>query len=337
MRKIRCVRGNSRFSTKAFFHPDFLNKKNKIAPLGRENILLDRKFRLFFEAYKNLDQQSKNEIYNLILFSNNIHQYFENLEIDVNSIRNKNINRILGNDTLKELMDALWESLKTNAWDIDKHYEEFFNRLPQTKTCPFCGINQLPTNYRADYDHIAAKSIYPISAICLKNIAPSCSECNQKYKRDLDIFYEKVNDDSEIRRPFNYPYSSSLNIEVNFNGTILPYTDINNFQGEWKINISPDNQAVKTWNDIYKIKNRYINDVLKVDYDTWVGEFIQELKDHKININDCHQLKKYFIKHFIRYTKNKLQKRYILKSALFKYFYKCDNVLFYNQLIQKIN
>lgn len=61
---------------------------------------------------------------------------------------------------------------KSNAWEIDAHYKDFFEDL-QSKTCTFCGINQLPNpeSYRADYDHIAYKGLYPISTINLKNIA----------------------------------------------------------------------------------------------------------------------------------------------------------------------
>lgn len=232
-------------------------------------------------------------------------------------------------------MSALWKSLKSTAWEIDEHYKEFFENL-DNKTCTFCGINQLPNpeSYRTDYDHLAYKGLYPISAINLKNIAPSCSECNSKFKLQKDILY---NEDLITRRVFNYPYENFIDVQIDFNGTILPQTVVGNDMGIWNINFIPDNDFTNTWEYIYNIKQRYINEVLNVDYKTWIGEFKKELKEFNITINNYNDIKAHFLRHSQRYNEDRLQKRYIVKSSLFRYFNSCDNEIFYNQLIAEIN
>lgn len=336
IRKIRFVSTTRSFEPSTFFAPSFLNRQGVIAPNGRENKNLTTKFKSFFDSFKKLNQPLKEEFYKLILFSKDLHLYFEDNNVDVTVLHKSNISRIIGNDSFKELMIALWDSLKTNAWEIDEHYNQFFeNQL--IKTCTFCGVNQLPNplSYRSDYDHIAFKGDYPISSINLKNIAPSCSECNQKFKHSKDVFY--TDEKLKVRRVFIYPFSNFIDVQIDFSHSVLPNTDITNLKGEWVIKFIPDNDFTKTWDEVFEIKSRYINEVLNVDYKTWLGEFEDELKDYGIKINNSVELKEYLKKHFDRYNKSRLQKRYIVKSSLFRYFYECDNNIFYTQLMKSIN
>jgi hypothetical protein len=335
IRKIRTAKSNSNFTTTKYFHSSFLNASGRVTPNIRVNANLENKFKLFFNSYKILSQNLKDEFYSLVLMSRDFHLYFEDDNFDVRPLQRDNIRRIVGNDTFDGLMSALWDCLKTNSWEIDKHYEDVFNNMPESKTCPFCGINQMsnPQSYRADYDHLGLKGKYPLSCINLKNIAPSCSECNQKYKHDKDVFYADT--PPIIRRPYNYIFSSFIDVQVTFTGTILPYTNPLNEAGQWVVNFFPDNNITTTWDAVYEIRQRYILDVLVIDYNTWIGEFIDEVKGH--GINTVQELKRCFIMHFKRYGKRKLQKRYIVKSSLFKHFYKCNDNVFYNQLISQIN
>ena len=48
---------------------------------------IQKKFNLFFDDFKKLEQEAKDEFYNLIIFSKNIHLYFED----------NSINNIIGN------------------------------------------------------------------------------------------------------------------------------------------------------------------------------------------------------------------------------------------------
>lgn len=335
IRRIRTAKNNASFIPAKYFHADFLNKDGKIAPNRKENKSLTASFKVFFDTYKQLSQELKDEFYNIVLFSMSLPIYFGDESIDVSSLHKDNIRRIIGNETFENLMETLWNNLKTNSWEIDKHYQEFYDNLPSTKVCPFCGINQLssPKSYRADYDHIAFKGDYPLSSINLKNIAPSCCDCNQRFKHSKNVFYK----DNGTRRSYVYPYTSYIDIELDFKGTILPNTDINNAQGRWEVSFIPYNSSVETWEYIYEIKQRYADEVLNVDYKVWIDEFEQEISNYSEKATNVEQLKAYFLKFYNRYADNKLQKRYLIKSSLFKYFSECNNNLFYNQIIRRVS
>lgn len=333
IRKIKNIGSSARFIPSRYFHASFLNSDGKIAPNGRENVSLHDSFRNFFETFKKLEQTKKDEFYGLIVFSINIHDYFEDSTKNTSVLRSENIIRILGNNSFSSLMDTLWGSLKTNAWEIDKHYKDFYEELTH-KTCPFCGLNKLPSpnSYRADYDHLAYKSDYPMSSINLKNIAPACEECNQRRKNSKDVFYAK---DSVIRRKFNYPYKHFYNLEIDFARCILPNTEEEDLKGKWEIDFKPNNEFVQTWENIYEIKQRYVDEVLKIEYNKWYDHFVDEHKNTQVD--NYEELKKRFLKNFKRFYKYKLDKGYIVKTSLYKFFYKCNNHVFYDQLIKELN
>ncbi|WP_312171457.1 hypothetical protein [Chryseobacterium sp.] len=336
IRKIRNVAPSAIFVTSNFFHPSFLNADGIITPSTKPAPKLELAFKNFFETFRALSQPLKDEFYKLVVMSIDIDKYFDDDTKDVRMLKNDNIVRIIGNDTFEKLMTALWGSLKGNAWEIDAHYEMFFENT-EIKTCTFCGINQFPNpeSYRADYDHLAFKGLYPITSINLKNIAPSCSECNTKFKLQKDIFYE---DDGVTRRVSNYPFKSHIDVIVNLEGTTLPHTEEGvSSKGNWIINFIPDNPFTKTWEKIYELKHRYAKEVLEVDFNTWIGQFKKELKQYNIKINNNDELKGYFNLHYTRYDEDRLQKRHIVKSALFKYLNECNNENFYNQVTKEIN
>lgn len=128
-----------------------------------------------------------------------------------------------------------------------------------------------------------------------------------------------------------------IEVQIDFTGTILPQTVLGNENGTWNLNFVPNNDYTRTWEDLYNIKHRYITEVLQVDFKTWLGHFKKELQQYNVIINDHDEIKNYFLKHYERYNEERLQKRYIVKSSLFKYFNECDNEVFYNQLISEIN
>lgn len=335
LRSIRNINKTATFKPENYFHSSFLNHQNKIAPNRRENKELTKRFKDFFDKFKKLDKADKEKFYKVVLFSRHIVDYFENITVDVNPMHADSINAIIGDTSFSSLMTSLWDNLKSNSWEIDKHYEEIFKTVPDSKICPFCGINQLanPKAYRTDYDHLAFKGNYPMSAINLENLAPSCNECNQKYKFTTDVFYD---DDNRIdRRIFVYPYRNFVNVKIDFSRSILPNTDASNLAGQWEIDFIPNDMRTNTWNEVYSIKTRYVDEVLAVDYKNWIYNFIDEYKNRNINSNS--ELKKCFIKQFKRYHFNRLQKRYIIKSSFYRYLYKCNNQAFYDQVIKQLN
>ncbi len=89
---------------------------------------------------------------------------------------------------------------------LDKPW--FINELDM-KVCPYCNrnyiFNFLKTNKKnatAQLDHFFDKGTYPYLAVCLYNLVPSCSTCNQrKSTKKCNIFY---------------PYLESFNDSVKF-------------------------------------------------------------------------------------------------------------------------
>ena len=89
---------------------------------------------------------------------------------------------------------------------LDKPW--FINEL-EMKVCPYCNRNYIfnflkanKKNATAQLDHFFDKSSYPYLAICMYNLVPSCSTCNQrKSSKKVDIFY---------------PYLESFNESVKF-------------------------------------------------------------------------------------------------------------------------
>lgn len=333
MRKVKNVAKSAKFTPNNFFHDSFLTN-GKIAPKGRENKELNNRFKAFFDVYKKLNKDKKIEFYELIIFSQDIYKYFEDISItDIKKIQSSNIKTLLNNsDVFHQLMDSMWNYLKSpNAWEIDKHYEAFYNNLPDSKMCPFCGMNKISDKdlYRSDYDHIAYKAEFPISSIDLKNITPSCSECNTKFKTTKNVFYA-FNDAS--RSQYYYPYtfkSAYIDLSISFDliGSLFPNTDLANINGIWKITINPNNDTTKTWNKIYSIESRYIK-LLSVNYLQWNDELIfgcnkfPDIESLKSRINE-------FKKGF---NPNKLRIEYHIKYAYYDFLEKSMNDILFNQI-----
>lgn len=335
MRKIRVLDKKKSFVPNLYFHSSFINSSGEIAPRGVVNKGIQNRFKLFFDDFKKLDQISKKEFYDLVVFSKDIHQYFEDVNFDqIHLLRTENINRILKNsDSFRNLMDSLWKYLKSpNAWEIDKHYEEFYGKLPNSKMCPFCGLNEISNQelFKADYDHIAYKADYPISSINLKNLAPSCADCNRNFKKAKDVFYK-----NDIRRPFFYPYVfkrnfQNQNLEFDLTGSIIPNTDLSNIKGKWIVNIIPINDFIATWDEIYSIRARYS---LYVKHEKWLQEFTQPLKIQNVNFKTLADLKDYLSKYKeIFDPKKNLYTEYHIKYSYFNYLELSINDLLFNQI-----
>jgi 5-methylcytosine-specific restriction endonuclease McrA len=329
LRKIKSTNSNSNFIVSRYFHPNFQVKIND----SRSKKLKDA-FKLFFNSYKVLDENLKREFDSIIIDSLGIETYFEDISKNCEIFNNDNIVRIINNDSFKQLLLMLYKKLSTwNIWEIDKHYLLIYNEMPSHKSCPFCGINQMSRTYKPDYDHIAYKAKYPIFAINLKNLVPMCSECNQKNKKQKDVFYK-----DNLRRPFAYPYSSSIDLELDFSNSIIPDTDITNQSGKWKVKFLPNNNHVKTWNDVFEIEKRYIADNVSPKFDKWTyGYFIDDVVNLEKKINDFSDLKKELKNYSIRFLNKKLEDSNIIWGYLFLYLAECNNDVFYKTLLNEYN
>lgn len=334
MRKIKDVSKGKIFTPNLYFHEKFLNSSGRIAPKGTVNKDIHDKFKLFFDDFKSLDQKTKNEFYNIIIFSQKIHLCFEDASINqVIELQTANIKRLLNNsNSFNNLMDSLWNYLKSpNSWEIDKYYKDFYEKLPESKMCPFCGLNEISDQelFKSDLDHIAFKANYPISSINLNNIAPSCSDCNQKFKKSKDVFFKK----DGTRRVFTYPYIfngrfQNLDIEIDLRGSIIPNTNITKQEGEWLINFKPDNDFTTSWEDIYRIKKRYS---IYIKHIKWLQEFTFPLKIKNSKFTTQDELRSY-LSLYKEQFKNKLITEYHIKYSYFNHLEISLNEVLFNQI-----
>ena len=324
-RKIRSVNNNAQFSLNKYFHSDFV----KII----KGTKLEKKFRSFFKHFKSLNTSKQDKFYKIIKETQSLNQIFEDTSIDCNEFSIDGLQKVLGDTTtLVDLMSSLYKniSLKDGRWNIYDHYYGVY-KATAVKICPFCGVEILHKLHREDYDHLAAKSIYPLFAINMRNLAPMCAYCNEKIKLKKDVFYKDNN--KTIRRPFAYPYKTSFNIKLDFNGSIIPQTDINFQEGDWRIDFSPNHELVKTWLDVFEIENRYIEDYIKEFYKDWITHFLLIYSasiNSEIDLKD--KLKEYSDKLYLQ----PLHEKNIIKSSLFKYFSECNNSTFYSSMMKRI-
>lgn len=145
---------------------------------------------------------------------------------------------------------------------FEKLYKNFRSSSPGKKyvqtldinVCPYCNRNYIfnfskkkGTEATAQLDHFFDKSSYPYLALCIYNLAPSCSTCNlRKSKKQDDIFY---------------PYEESFNDYVKFN---YGFNDSNvdffhKDKIEVKLNIKKSRDKAQSHIDVFNIQNLYNN------------------------------------------------------------------------------
>ena len=323
--KIRSLDPSSSFQLEKYFHSSFITILN-------DSNELTKKFETFFETFKKLSNENKNEFYKLIINNSHIEDSFENINVCCLNMQTDNIKSLLGNNSLNILMNHLFEvTLKSKRYKIKEHYEFIYNSMPK-KVCPFCGLTKMHKTFQEDYDHLAPKSKYPLLAINIKNLAPMCHVCNTKFKKEIDIYYS-----NKIRRPFAYPYKTVLNIDIDFSGSIIDQSSISDISGSWKIKIVPNSPINETWVDIFQIEKRYKEDYLDVDFNDWIDEFIDSLiKDNVILKNSKDVINQLSLMADSLYT-NRLTNCNIIKAPLFRFLSKSNFQVFYDSILFKYN
>jgi len=203
--------------------------------------------------------------------------------------------------------------------------------MPNHKACPFCGIGTMHQTFQEDYDHLACKKHYPLSATNLKNLAPMCGPCNTKFKKDIDVLY-----DQSIRRPFAYPYTTVINVEFDYSKSIIPGTDKKTSKGHWKIEIIPNSDINKTWFTVFQIEKRYVMDYVQPKFDIWIDNFLDDIADNNISIPNVTTLKAELKKISKSWKSKRFIESNIIKGPLFDYLADCNNSIFYNSIMRRL-
>jgi len=308
--KIRGVKSNARFIKEKYIHPDFLLFFRRAKT---DN--LEIRFKAFFDSYKKLPSDKRDQFNDLVRFGISIEKSFEDTSILCYKAHAKNIKTILGNDSLKHLMEFLYtNTFKSPTLRLKDHYKQLYGTF-QKKVCPFCGVELMCETYQEDYDHIAPQSKYPLVAINLKNLAPMCHKCNSKFKKEVDIYY----DDKKKRRPYAYPYNTSITIDLDFSGSIIEQTDSSNYSGIWCIKILPEQPLTKTWDEVFHIIERYKTDYIEAKFQDWINDFLESLRICKVRIATKGELVQLFSKFADSFYDDRFNNYNMIKAPLFKF------------------
>ena len=168
-------------------------------------------------------------------------------------------------ELLKDFMTGLWEGAFSRdgiteiCGTVKEHFNDFCSLNKNIFVCPFCGLEKLPnehTKERPAYDHYLSQGDYPFINVNFRNLVPICDTCNgPNYKHSKDIL--------EGGRKAFYPYSDSYkSIEVSIQGSFMQIENDSTLE----INITNEGvhiEEIKTWDDIFQIKDRYKAEIKK--------------------------------------------------------------------------
>ena len=322
--KIRGTNSKSKFIKEYYLHQGLQD----ILRISRTNEL-EKKIKAFFDAYKKLDSSKKNQFNELVRLGINIERTYEDISISCSEMQSDNIRLILGNDSLKDLMNHLYtKTFFLKKFELQEHYQLLYKAM-EYKICPFCGVEIMLRTRREDYDHIAPKSKYPLIAINLKNLAPACQKCNEKFKHEIDIYYDETGN----RRPFAYPYTTEISIDLDFSGSVIEQTDLTNMQGVWKIKILPEIPLTETWNKVFSIEERYKIDYIEAKFRDWVDEFIDSMKLYRITINTEKELVNELNRAADLFYRARFNNLNLIRAPLFRFLGNGELKEFYHSLL----
>lgn len=160
----------------------------------------------------------------------------------------------------------------------DRHYKAIYDNS-SSHMCPFCGCEYLdaPGLPREDLDHYLAKSIYPFAAANLRNLAPMCTKCNQRFKLSQDI----LRDSGGVRRKSFDPYDAP-GLTVSLDNSV-PFAGADGNCPAWQIEFDPSIEETTTWEQVFSIRARYEENVLDKAYSGWLGDFARWCKSARIS------------------------------------------------------
>lgn len=150
-----------------------------------------------------------------------------------------------------------YESFKNDeSWNTHQLQLELGN-----KYCLYCNLVSLPEKGYS-FDHCIPQTEYPIFAISLFNLIPSCTTCNTNNKRTTPFFT-----DTHIH-PYFKDYLESYSFEIDYLNNLL------NIRGKYK-----------TYSINYKCSDPDVSKIIKNSFDDL--KLLSEYKFHKNEIDNC--------------------------------------------------
>jgi hypothetical protein len=181
--------------------------------------------------------------------------------------------------------------------------------------CAFCGLEYFdaPGAAREALDHYLAESKYPFAAANLRNLVPMGHKCNSKYKLAVDILRSG---DGTRRRAFD-PYGAAANIQISLSNS-QPFAGQDGQIPAWRIDFGQDDQEVNTWAEVFRIRDRYMRDVLDPSFKTWLREFSAWCEILEIDLNTHEQVIAALNRYAGYHEEGGWTDRSFLKAALFR-------------------
>jgi hypothetical protein len=182
--------------------------------------------------------------------------------------------------TITDLPHAVREpvaALFSFAYDLleplglrDPHYAAIYESIPE-HVCPFCGTEYFDAPVegvrREELDHYLAKSLYPFAAANLRNLVPMGHKCNASYKHTSNL----LRCSRGARRVAFDPYShTKCDVVLDESD---PFNGVTSNTPLWVIRFEPDSPAVATWDDVFKIRERYCRNWLDPSFRSWLDLF----------------------------------------------------------------
>jgi hypothetical protein len=332
IKNIRKVKATDNFDPDKYF-PTSLANKVKAKVKNKKGVLVEgplfNKAKAFFDKYKSLGIHKEN-VYRAFLEMNKINGLFGGSvsRVTINDLPNQI------QDEAKSLFVHLYEET-LSSYGIKHHYEDF-SKLLGNNWCPFCGMEQLVhyTHQKEDYDHLLAKTIYPFSAVNMRNLAPMGKTCNRTHKKKKDLIW----DDKRQVKAVN-PYNGKIEIKIDFSGTVLPTQGRKN--GNWKITLSPKRDEVTRWDIVFNITDRITKDFLtngkKPEYEVWLSDYINMQIDENVKFGTIKQTRDSIARYGARFDSNRYRSFRYIQADLFKWMAVNASDSFIKSLMNVIN
>lgn len=159
----------------------------------------------------------------------------------------------------------------------DGLYKAIYDHCPR-HVCPFCGCEffDAPTSRREDLDHYLPRSRYPFAAANLRNLVPMGAKCNSRYKLAQDI---RCDENGNQRSAFD-PYNHN-EVRIGLLNSV-PFASEDGFTPQWEIAFEPDSDECSTWDAVFRIRERYIRDVLNPYFKPWLDQFEKYCQEQKL-------------------------------------------------------
>lgn len=264
-----------------FIHPDF---QTIIDSHG----VLDQKLNAIFTAYMALLPAEKKQVQQAYSNNNSIEQVCNNAVRPVkfdelsNGIQDP-LKALYGSEgELYKMLTAKkgYPAVKNRCGSLKGHFEKF-REINPASVCPFCGMENLLTEYedgKNEYDHYLSKNDFPFCSINFNNLTPICDTCNKPgYKGQKDIpFQPKTN--PQIQDELYFPYSTTFpdhSIDLKISSTTTNLKDIDS----WTLSIdcipAGNVRRKNRWLEVYNIESRYKGKIAGDSYE-WKNTIVSE-------------------------------------------------------------